>query len=207
MSRLDIDLGDLTGTIDYFRTLPDESARAASMAINQIVSRSGMHTIQDAIYDQINFPRGYLTGDRLRVSQYAKPTKLEAEITARERATSLARFASGQPLGSRGGAGVRVSVKAGGSDHLAKAWLVRLRRGASLDQDNYNVGLAVRVKPGTTIDNKRTTHTSWLVPNAVALLYGPSVAQVFRDVRNDVADEIGDDLVNEYFRQLRRLTE
>lgn len=207
MSTFDIDLTGLTGTIDYFKTLPDESARAASMAINQIASRSGMRTIQDEMYAQIQFPRGYLTGDRLGVTQYAKPTSLEAKITARKRATSLARFAAGQPLGSRGHAGVRVAVKAGSSTHLKDAWLVRLNKGASKDEDNYNIGLAVRLKPGQQLENKKSTHTSWLVPNAVALLYGPSVNQVFQDVREDVSGELADQLSAEFFRQLRRLTE
>lgn len=207
MSNVNIDLGDLTGTIDYFRTLPDESARAASMAINRIASRDGMRTVQDAIYDQINFPKGYLTGDRLGVTQYAKPTSLEAKITARKRATSLARFASGQPLGSRMRQGVRVGVKPNSSSHMQNAWLVRLNRGASKDEDNYNIGLAIRVKPGESIENKHSGHTSWLVPNAVALLYGPSVDQIFRQVAGDVSDDIGDQLAAEFFRQLRRLTE
>jgi hypothetical protein len=45
----------------------------------------------------------------------------------------------------------------------------------------------VRLKPGEqAVMGKKTTHQSWLVPGRVALLYGPSVDQVFRQVADDV---------------------
>lgn len=206
MARLEVSVEALAETIDYFERMPEVSSRAARLAINQVASRSGMKLAQEAIYDEVAFPKGYLTGDRLRVGQYASESNLEATIIGRKRATSLARFAQGQQLGSAGRLGVRVRVKGGSSEHLRRAWLVRLRRGASLDEDNYNIGLAIRVNPGESVVGKYSSHSSWLVPGSVALLYGPSVDQIFRSVAEDIAPQIGDMVADEFFRQFSRLS-
>ena len=63
----------------------------------------------------------------------------------------------------------------------------------------------MRLKPGQSIDNKTGT-TRWLVPGKVALLYGPSVDQVFRDVSEDIAGPVGNMVATEFFRQLTRFT-
>lgn len=198
-------LGD---QIEFFRSMPEVTNRAAMLAINQVASRGGLALARKMILDQINFPDNYLNGDRLRVSKRAKPGDLEATIVGRQRATSLARFASGQPIGSQRGpnAGVRVSVKQGSTVSIKNAWLVRLRRGASLDEDNYNVGLAVRVGPSGNVGNKKTKHRSWLVPGVIALLYGPSVDQIFRDVAGDISKPVLDMVSDEFFRQFSRLS-
>lgn len=191
----------------YFESVPKIAARAARLAINDTISRKGMQVIQAEILDQVNFPKGYLKGDRLAIAQYATESNLEGVIRARKRATSLARFASpGTPLGSQTRQGVRVAVRNGGSAYLRNAWLVRLKKGASLSEDGYNVGLAVRVKPGDTISGKYSTHKSWLVPGSVALLYGPSVEQVFSDVAEQTGPEILDLVATEFFRQFERLS-
>lgn len=206
MTRTLVEINALDDAIQYFERIPDVSARAARLSINQVATRGGMRLAQDAMYDEAAFPKGYLSGDRLYVSKYASESDLEAVIVGRKRATSLARFASGQALGSTARAGVRVQVKNGSSVHLRRAWLVRLRRGASLDEDNYNIGLAVRVKPGESIAGKYSEHSSWLVPGAVALLYGPSVDQIFRDVAGQISEPIGQMVADEFFRQFSRLS-
>lgn len=201
------ELDGLDDAMLYFETAPKIAARAARLAINDTISRKGLKVIQNEMLDQVNFPKGYLKGDRLGVVQYATESRLEGVIRARKRATSLARFAApGTPLGSSARSGVRVSVRNGGSAFLRNAWLVRLRKGASLTEDQYNVGLAVRVKPGDKIDGKYSAHQSWLIPGTVALLYGPSVDQVFSDVAEDTGPEILDLLGKEFFRQFERLS-
>lgn len=210
----------LKETIDFFERMPEVANQAASLAINQVAQRKGLRLAQDAIYDQIAFPRDYLKGDRLGVSKFAKPTDLQAVIRARKRATSLARFAQGGVIGGgqflKGGGRaaaptISVRVKAGGGSSVIRgAWLVRLNKGASFDEDNYNVGLAVRVKKGDAVQGKKTGHKSWLVggpeEGGVALLYGPSVDQVFRDVAGDIADPILNLVSAEFFRQFTRLS-
>lgn len=191
----------------YFKNVPHVAKRAARLAINDTISRKGMKVIQNEMLDQVAFPSGYLKGDRLGVARYASESNLEGVIRARGRATSLARFASGAPLGAgRRGSTVKVMVRKGAATYLRSAWLVKLNKGASLTEDHYNVGLAVRIKPGDNVVGKFSAHQSWLVPGTVALLYGPSVDQVFRDVAEDTAPEILDLVATEFFRQFERLS-
>lgn len=189
----------LLDVIDFFKRLPAETDKAARLAINQVTQRSAMPLIRSEILDEIAFPRDYLTTDRLAITKFAKAGDLESVITARHRPTSLARFAQGQALGSRARIGVKVQVKRGQTQSLRNAWLVKLK--------NNNIGLAVRVKPGETFGNKREAPKVWLVPDRVALLYGPSVDQVFADVRDDVSKPVADLLAAEFFRQFYRLTQ
>lgn len=201
-----VDIQGLDSARLFFDTFPGLSAKAASLALNTVASKSGMALAADTIMQQIAFPKDYLKGDRLAVSQYSTPGNLVAAIKARKRATSLARFATS---GSINVPGVTVSVKKGQSIYLKRAFLVRLRRGASLDEDNYNVGLAVRIKAGERIVDKNTQHKSFLEGDAqsggLALLYGPSVDQVFREVADRIEPGILDLLAAEFFRQFDRL--
>lgn len=194
---------DLEGLATYFRTAADAAVPAMRMAINDVATRGGMALIREEMTDQIAFPRGYLTGDRIGVTKRATNASLEAVITGRKRATSLARFTSARTINQKVGVSVRVSR--GRTTYLKQAWLVRLKKGASLDEDNYNIGLAVRLRPGEKL-NKKTVHQSWLVAGQVALLYGPSVDQVFQEVAGDVVDPISEMVQDEFFRQFARLT-
>lgn len=194
---------DLEGLADYFRTAADAAVPAMRMAINDVATRGGMALIREEMTDQIAFPTGYLSGDRIGVTKRATNANLEAVITGRKRATSLARFTSARSVNQKGGVSVRVSK--GRTTYLKQAWLVRLKKGASLDEDNYNIGLAIRLRPGEKV-NKKTVHQSWLVAGQVALLYGPSVDQVFQEVAGDVVDPISEMVQDEFFRQFARLT-
>lgn len=189
----------LLDAVDFFKRLPIVAEQAAQLSINSVAQRGGMKLIRDSILADIAFPRDYLTSDRLGLAQKARPGNLEAIIRARKRPTSLARFvAAGAPVGSRARVAlrVRVSRKGSGKTFSKWAWLVRLSNG--------NIGLALRLKPGETLDN-RYGEPAWLVPGSVALLYGPSVDQVFRHVSEDVAVPIGNMVSEEFFRQFARL--
>lgn len=190
----------------YMGSFPKRTSQAARLAINTTLSRKGMKLLQDEMYDQVAFPKNYLKGDRFFVSKFARETDLVGAIMGRKRATSLARFAApGTPIGSRGRAGVRVMVSKGKSAVLRNAWLVRLRRGASLTEDNFNVGLAIRLGNGEKVTGKFSSHSSWLVPGQVALLYGPSVNQVFDDVAEEKGPQVLDLVADEFFRQFERM--
>lgn len=191
--------------ISYFQRLPEVSAKAAVLAINQVAQRGALPLIRSDIMEEVAFPKDYLTDDRLGITKFASSSNLEATITARHRPTSLARFAPGQQIGSQRKIGVVVRVGKGGSRVMRNAWLVRLARGEPGSQDGFNVGLAIRLKPGETVQNKRDQRIAWLVPNQVALLYGPSVDQVFQEVSGKVADPVGDMLSTEFLRQFTRL--
>lgn len=201
-----ISVGDLE-LRDYLKRLPEITELAMQMAINTVASRTGMSLVKKNMLNEVAFPSGYLNPDRLKVTKRATRTNLEATITGRKRATSLARFVtSNSVVNSRRKEGVSVRVKRGKTTYLKNAFLVRLKKGASLSEDNYNIGLAVRLSAGESLSNKRTQHKSWLVPGKVALLYGPSVDQVFSEVAEKVGPQIADLVATEFFRNFGRLS-
>ncbi len=195
--------------LDKFRErmnrMPEISARAARLAINDTADTARRKIIPELIEKQVDFPPGYLADDdRLAVVTRATDGELTAVIAARARATSLARFTTGGTPGVTLPGGVPVRVKPGSGRTLPKAFLVRLRQGASLTEDHFNVGLAVRLKPGQTIRNKNVNVQE--TKSGITLLYGPSVDQVFRVVAEDVTDELNEMLETEFLRQFDRLS-
>ena len=181
----------------YIDLLPDRAARAAALAINQTADRGGLKTIRDDMREEIAFPAGYLEDrKRLGVTRRAKPEDLEAVITGRTRPTSLARFVKG------GGKKPSIRVNPASTKTLSRAFLVKLRAGQGPVDEAFNIGLAIRLKEGEKIDNKRV-----MAPFArgLYLLYGPSVDQVFRTVAASASPEIAGMLVEEFKRQFARL--
>lgn len=199
---------DLRGVLeleDFLGAAPDITRQAASQAINSVIAGPGLADYRKGIAEQVDFPTGYLNNDRIGVTQKATPTRLEGRITGRQRATSLARFATSGSVGSKGGVSVRVK-KGGGSTFIRNAFKVRLKSGSTLDNDNFNVGLALRLKPGQTVLGKKDTSNMVRLDANVVLLYGPSVDQI---LRNDVADAktpaVVDKIATEFFRNFQRL--
>ncbi|ERP95691.1 hypothetical protein Q669_29420 [Labrenzia sp. C1B10] len=147
------------------------------------------------IQNQVNFPASYLRGDkRLAVTKRAQGNNLEAEITGRRRPTSLARFIVG---GTSKRGGVSVSVQPGSSATIKRGFILKLRSGtASLDQAS-NRGLAIRLKPG---EKPSRAYKPFKIGDGLYLLYGPSVDQVFKTVRQDVQGDVLDFMENEFLR-------
>jgi hypothetical protein len=193
---------------EYINRVPSIANQSIRMAINSTASGKGMTLIKKSMLDEVAFPSGYLNGDRLKLTKRATQTNLEATITGRKRATSLARFVTGGAVvaNSKKSGGVQVRVQKGKTTYLKNAFLVKLNKGASFSEDHYNLGLAVRLSAGEALANKRTQHKSWLVPGRVALLYGPSVDQVFAEVADKVAPTIGDLVAAEFHRNFARLS-
>lgn len=189
--------------LDAFLEANEEAARpAAAMAMNDVTGGKGLTHYKKSIRSQVAFPGGYLEeADKFGQTGYATPARLETKISARQRATSLARFASG----ALNGEGATVRVKPGRSVRLRKAFMVRLRAGTALDDDNFNLGLAVRVQPGQTIRGKRDTSRMVRLAKDVFLLYGPSVDQVFRSVAETETPAVLDEMGQEFLRQFTRL--
>lgn len=201
----DIDISGVLDLDSFLEAVPDVTRRAASMSINSVIGGSGLASYRKEIEKQVDFPGGYLNDDRLGVTQYATPSRLEGRITGRQRATSLARFATSGAVGGKGGVSVRVS-KSGGSKRMKDAFLVRLKSGTALDGENFNVGLALRLKPGQTVTGKRDTSRMVRLDANVVLLYGPSPDQI---LRNNVAErttpEVVDQIATEFYRNFQRL--
>jgi hypothetical protein len=193
----------IDGLEAFLDAAPEMTREAARIAMNDVTGGSGLKTYKNAMKMQVSFPPGYLDDvDRFGQTSYATNARLETTISARSRPTSLARFSSG----TVNQAGATIHVKPTRSVSVKKAFLVRLRAGNVLDQDNFNLGLAVRIAPGTVIRNKRdTSRMVHLAPNVV-LLYGPSVDQVFRTVADTETPAVLDMMGLEFLRQFGRLS-
>lgn len=178
--------------------IPAKVRRAARAAVNKATDRARTASARE-IRQQINFPARYLdpSEGRLFVSQKATNNNLEAKITGRLRPTSLARFARGNPQPGDG-AGVAVQVSAGGATrNLPRAFVIRLRAGSAALDTKSNLGLAIRTKNG---EPPRGAYKPTKLGQNLWLLYGPSVAQVFKSVRSDVAPDTADFLEKEFLR-------
>lgn len=195
----------LSGAASFFDLLPGVANRAARIAVNGAARDVGLKESRKQILEQIAFPGGYLDDPkRLRISKYATDEDLEAAIFARQRPTSLARFSSG---GGIGRAGVRVQVARGVSRQMDRAFLLRLPQGRGpVTDEAFNLGLAIRLRPGERIANKKNMVAVPLGSGGLYLLYGPSVDQVFRTVAQDVSPLIVTEMAEEFFRQFARLS-
>lgn len=178
-------------------SLPREVLTAASRAINRTADRARTSSAR-RILEQVALPPSYLnpSGGRLTVSKKASSSDLEAVITGRQRPTSLARFSTSGAVGDRNG--VTVTVASGFARFMRRAFLIRLRAGTADLDTKSNLGLAVRLRPGETPQNKKVVRLG----NGLWLLYGPSVDQVFQTVREDVSPEALDFLETEFSRLL-----
>jgi hypothetical protein len=175
----------------------DDILKSAVQAINKTADRARTRAAE-AIRQQVAFPAQYLapSSKRLIVTERATMSGLEAKIRARHRPTSLARFVSGTP---RRGQGVSVEVQPGRRKNMPRAFLMKLRSGSADIDTRHNMGLAVRLRPGETLANKRNVIA---MKNGLYLLYGPSVNQVFWQVSQDIQGETVDYLEAEFSRLL-----
>lgn len=171
--------------------------KAARLAINAAADRA-RRAAADEILRDINFPARYLNPSegRLKVTAYATNGSLQAVITGRRRATSLARFVTN---GMPGKTGLTVSMKKGQSKRLARAFLMKLKSGAGGVETKNNLGLAVRTAKGQRPDN---AYKPVKVSDSLWLLYGVSVDQAFRIARDKVRPEAESFLENEFNRLL-----
>lgn len=163
--------------------------KAAMWAINATAKRARTTSAKD-IQNTFNFPGNYLqpsTG-RLVVSSRARTSNLEAVITARRRATSLARF---MVEGEANRKGVVIEMKRGRRTEFKEAFPINLR--------NNNMGLAVRTKDGLA---PAGAYKPKSLGRGLWLLYGVSVDQAFNYAREMAADEAEIFLDSEFNRLL-----
>lgn len=184
-------------SLQQTRGLTPRIRTAAARAVNATATRT--RTASDrAIRQQVNFPASYMSpsSGRLVVHSKASAGNLEARIRARQRPTSLARFSASLP---RGGQGVTVQVQPGRTKFMKRAFFIRLRAGAGVTETKFNLGLAIRLRPGERLINKKQAIR---MANGLYLLYGPSVDQVFRTVAEDESPAAARFLEAEFLRQL-----
>ena len=189
-----VEIDGLGGQIQKLEDAPRAIRVAASRAINRAARTTRTRSAQE-VRRQVAFPANRLN-ENLKVTKFSRPDRLEAVITGRSRPTSLARFARNRP--ARGGR-VRLSVKPGRSTVIGGAFLIPLRSGSANIETRSNLGLAIRLKPGERLRNKRSFRS---LGNGLYLLFGPSVDQVFTNVAEDQIVPAGDVLEQEFLRQL-----
>lgn len=194
--------------IDAFRDLeelPKHIQLAAQQAANKTILRARAEASRRA-RSQVNFPARYLSGSkgRLQIAKMAKGGDLEAILRGKARPTSLATFTSGSPKPSSRG-GVSVSVKPGSTTRMPRAFLIKLRSGAASIDTRFNLGLAMRLKPGETVKNKKQMVK---VKGNLYLLYGPSVQQVMLNENGEgVFDDIAEPMSDFFEQEFARLME
>lgn len=187
--------------------MPERVDAASAFAINE-AARYGHAESSRRIREQVAFKASYIgsaedPGARLRIAKRARPTDLTAVIAGRTRPTSLAQFMTGAKLGRGGYVRVRVSAR-NGAKTIPGAFPMKLRRGNVYDPGSANQGVAVRLKDGklpSGLNKKQMVQ----VDGSLYLLYGPSVDQVFRDVRYEVREPVADVLESSFLRHFARL--
>lgn len=168
--------------------------KAQYRAVNRVAAKTRTAGSK-AIRAEVKLKSSYVN-HYLRLYKKASPDHPRAVITARKRPTRLARYGAKQLTRSarratgdsmrgisagRKQAGVSVQVSTGGGrTRMRKAFLVPLRT-------NGLMGLFVRTGPG---------------PDHIEHKYGPSVAQVFSNVREELKPTIRKDLVKEFKAQM-----
>lgn len=188
--------------VDLLEGLDTNSRRrAATQALNKVARDARALAIRQ-MRAQIALPKSYFDQKRFFASPASQQT-LEAKLTARGRATMLARFVKGSA--KVGKPGVYVEVKPGKARFLKRAFLIKLPQGQNAVTDTlFNLGLAIRLRPGETIENKLVARR---IERGLYILYGPSVSQVFRandgdGVASDIAPDVADRLQREFLRLL-----
>lgn len=189
----------------FFDRAPDATPKAARMALNKVIAGKGRTIIKAKMHEQVAFPAGYVDNEKLSVGRRATDNVLEASLVGRQRPTSLATFATNKSVEQSRKQGVQVMVHPGRRKSMRRAFLMRLRRGEELGEDNFNLGLAIRLKPGEQIENRRSV--SFNGDASLQLLYGPSVDQVMLDAAAEGEPEIMDEVETEFVRNFVRLTE
>lgn len=173
-------------SLEDIANLDETILTKARQAINKAADRTRTSSDKQ-MREEINFPARYVSS-RLTVSQRASGSNLQAVISGRDRPTSLARFVTNRSQ-KPGQAGVTVKVDASASKRMNRAFLMKLKNG--------NLGLAMRLKPGESLANKKFAVKAG---KGLYLLYGPSIDQVFSTVRDDQVDAAADYLEREFLR-------
>lgn len=179
-------------SLEDIENLDESILRNARNAINKTLDRTRTRSQRDILegtrgHDGLNFPARYLQS-RLTVSRRAAGTSLQGVISGRDRPTSLARFVKNRNQ-APGKAGVTVQVSASAAKRMKRAFLMKLKNG--------NLGLAMRLKEGERLANKKNIVK---VGAGLYLLYGVSVDQAFQTVMPEQEDGAADYLEREFLR-------
>jgi hypothetical protein len=200
-----IDVSPLKSMHQFVTALPERAAQASVLAVSAALN-FGYAESSRQIRSQLNLPQSYIgsaaSGNRLKIKQRPVPGNPLGVIAASPKPVSLARFALDRTLGGR--KGVSVQVKPGSTRRIGSAFLLKLKSGRQISEDQFNIGLAIRLKPGQTVFNKKKLRQLSPDDADLYLVYGPSVDQAFKSVRSQVEPQISAYMQKEFLRQFSR---
>lgn len=205
---LDVKIIGVKELADWVHKYPEVINKAQKLALND-ATRYAHGLAKKRITQELNFLPSYLgaadnPASRLRIKKYATDGSLDTSISGRVHPTSLARFANTRVIRKRKTQPLKVSVRRGQSKELKRAFLLRLRSGASIEGSN-NIGLAIRLPNGVSLRKGKGRKLSGNRKTTAWLLYGPSVDQAFGLVREDIAEPVAQRLKQQLTRQIARL--
>lgn len=149
----------IEGAKNTERFLNNLEKRVKFAALNVVAKemRQTRKRVIQEIASQVNLNEKYITSPGRLQLKLPTPNNIVSEIKARKRGTTLQQYGAKQDKG-----GVSVAVKRGGSrKKIRKSFFMKLRNG-------NGTGVFVRLASG------------------LKHLYGPSVSQVLRTVKDDV---------------------
>lgn len=191
---------DIEGLANWERQLtlfPERARQAMAIAINQTAKRDAAVSIRKEMMQQVAFKRNYLVR-HTPVRANASSRKLSAKITARDRPTMLARFATDRRIPKRQ-TGVRVKVKPSRSVFMKKAWL------HDFGDNGSNLAVMVRTKNGQPPKGVLHGGARYVSGMDAWILYAPSIDQLMGDVVEDKRELISKSVEREFLRQFNRL--
>ena len=190
-----IDTSDVKNARRLLRGIRGAMEKASFRAVNRVASKTRT-AASKGIRSQVRLPASYVN-ENLKVTKKANSKNPTATISARVRPTRLARYSAKQMTKAapraRGDSrrGIGAGRKQGGvSVHVSrqrsrakmgKAFLIPLK-------NTDMMGVFLRIGPGKDDIEHR---------------YAPSVDQLFRRWRDGERDDVQDQLVTEYNKQLR----
>lgn len=193
-----IAIGGLEQMLDDLNIVARDSDRWLSQAVNKTLDTYRTRASRE-IRKQVAFPARYLdskSDGRLTVKRRATRAEPEGLISGRFEPTSLTRFIKSGGRGPNATPGRRnpiLRVGANSDSRIPNSFVIKLRSG--------NRGLALRLPKDETIKNRKLRAKPFSTKDRnLFLLYGPSVDQVFRDVREDITPEAAQFLVQEFLR-------
>lgn len=189
----------LSEAIQDISEMPERVRRAALFAVNYATKKARTQSSR-AMREQIAWSASYLDEKKLSI-KLATGETLEGVVGAQFRPTSLAQFAQGSKKPWTKPMSLHVSA-ASYRPTNGKMLFVPLRAGnGPITEDNRNIGLAVRLSDGDAVRGKYKMKP---FSKGLYLLYGPSAAQVFYTVAEDIVPDVADWLDTEFARQLNR---
>jgi len=187
--RVSVDSSTLQDTIAYFEFVGGNASDAVRVAINKAGPPIRTKASSE-IRSQVRLKAGYVR-DRLKLIK-ATRNRLEGRIQTPSRGLLLSRYSTNAVIANDKGMmirapkvpprGIKVKVKPTGSvKTMGKEWFYMKLRGSN------RIGIVKRRTDTDRIDRRFKATT--LQKGKYDVAYGPSLSQVFTDVKDDVLPE------------------